>query len=224
MKKAIFKNALSILAIFSILIGLVGCSSKTTDQIIKYAKKTHGDCEVISKTEEDGISTVVFKDSLQGFEYKVTSSMSDISIDGTTIGSVEQQTDTFRMEAINYAAEQLKPELTGLCYKFDVTYEVDANVDMIKITLNNEGIDASLIAYECATIFKKYNVENRLDGLEFAFYHNEEWLENEYEKLRADENIDEYDTIFSSAGAAELSYIGSLTFPNGSFHYGEVEE
>lgn len=224
MNRSFFRNTVAMLLSLSMLIGLAGCSAKGANSIIKYAKRTHGDCEVISKTEEEGKTTVVLKDSLQGFEYTITSSMQDIYIDGSLFGSVEGETDTFRMEAINYAVDKAKVELTTVCYKYDITYEVDSNVDLITITLNEDGFDASLIAYDFYSVIKKYNVDGRLDGLEIVVDHSDKWLEDEYAKLREDESISEYDTVFSSAGGAELRRIGSITLPNGAFVYGDIEE
>ena len=104
MKKTSVKNnfllRLFIKTAFTIALCLLltGCGHvKSADKLVKSAKRTHGDCEVISKSESDEESKVVLKDKLQGFEYTITSSMHDINIDGSSFGSVPGTTDTFSL-------------------------------------------------------------------------------------------------------------------------------
>ena len=79
---------LSLTVIFSFLLLAAGCSVKNANSLVRMAIRDHGDADVVSKVETEDHTEVILKDKLQGFEYKVTSRMDDINVDGAHFGSL----------------------------------------------------------------------------------------------------------------------------------------
>ena len=60
-----------VLACFLLML-ISGCSPKNAKSLVKMAKRQHGDCTVVSKTETDDGAKVVLHDKLQDFDYKTS--------------------------------------------------------------------------------------------------------------------------------------------------------
>ena len=207
---------------------LTGCGHvRSAKSLIKMAKSSHGKCEVISKTETDEKTTVVLKDKLQGFQYEVYSSMHDISVDGSSFGSLPGTTDTFDSHLQEYVLTETKDELASICQKYNVSYDTTNLVSFNKVSMSStvplsDGINA---LEEIASVLQEYNLENRLDGFTIDLVHDEEWLKAYYDKKLKENGGDIYsDYEFSSAGGATLCHIGSVKLPDCTFRDKEKED
>ena len=130
MRKLLFSIALSIIII------LTGCGHvKDAGQLYKYAKKTYGKCQVVSKVEEENMTKLVLKDRLQGFNYTVTSSMSDISIDGSSFGSLPSTSDTFNKSLTEYVRTECSLKLNDIKSKYGIDIEAPDFVSETIVTL-----------------------------------------------------------------------------------------
>ena len=87
----------SILLTGAVCLSLAGCSVKSPRKLFRYAQRTYGDCELIDTEESDDYTRIVVRDNLQGFEYEVVSGMYDLSIDGSSFGSVEDTRSSFNL-------------------------------------------------------------------------------------------------------------------------------
>lgn len=220
------KNKLYGLIIITLCLFLTGCGHvRSAKSLIKQAKLTHGKCEVVSKSETDEATTVVLRDKLQGFEYKITSSMNDINIDGASFGSVPGTYDDFEASLINYAINDSKASLDTICKKYGASYETFTGDVILNLLMppSTSETDAVNITEEVATLMQAYNKDNRMDGFEINVSHDEEWLKHYYEKLLKENGGDRDDYVFSGAGGAELCHIGSARLPDCSFRDEEKE-
>lgn len=81
-----------------VIFALCGCSTKlkTSDDAVAYAKIHYGSAEFISE-EKDGDSKVVFtlQDKDYGFQYTVTSAVTEMNIDGSSFGKYESTSDDY---------------------------------------------------------------------------------------------------------------------------------
>ena len=220
------KNRSSCLIIIALCLLLTGCGHvRSAKSLITQAKLTHGKCEVVSKSETDAATTVVLRDKLQGFEYKITSSMNDINIDGTSFGSVPGTYDDFEASLQNYAINDSKVSLDTICKKYGASYETftgDVILNLL-MPLSSSESDAVNITEEVATLMQEYNKNNRLDGFVIYVSHDDEWLEQYKKKLRKEKGGDTDDYVFSDAGGANICHIGSARLPDCSFRDKEKE-
>ena len=221
------KNSLQkLLVIATTFLLLTGCGHvRSAKSLIKEAKLTHGKCEVVSKTETDEMTKVVLKDKLQGFEYEIVSSMSDISIDGSSFGSLPGTTDKFESGLQTFVIDESRESLEAICKKYGATYETYTGDVILNIMLNPKATDSDAInaVEEVAALMQEYNVDNRMDGYEIFVSHDEEWLKQYYEKLLEKNGGDTNDYVFSSAGGSEACHIGSARLPECKFRNPEEE-
>ena len=104
------RKGFRIFILLMICLGLAGCGKRASaDKLINDAKSKYGDCEVVSKTETSDRVEVIVKDKTQGFEYKLSSKMDDINIDGSKFGSVPSSSDTFYSEFAINVQEKVVP-------------------------------------------------------------------------------------------------------------------
>ncbi len=161
------KRKIAVLLVSAAALMLSGCGSvKNASALIGEASRQHGDCTVVSQSEAEDRTKVVLRDSLQGFEYEVTSYMSELLIDGSSFGSYPSSGDTFVSELKKAVAENAKVALEAACGD-DVRYEVfaDRNSELLlrMYTANEErGREAAL---GCAKALQEQNRNNRLDGM-----------------------------------------------------------
>lgn len=142
-----------------------GCRKiKSGNDLYKWAKDKYGDCTIVSMEETEDKTEVVLHDTLQAFDYKVISSMSEILIDGSSFGSLPDVSDTFEKELREKVICNVKGELDAICNKAGMRYEHTQGEAIISIFAETEkdGMEAGL---KCAEVLQKQNKNNRLDNL-----------------------------------------------------------
>ncbi len=139
---------------------LCGCGHvKSAKKLIRQAKRDHGACEVISQKETEESVEVVLKDELQGFEYTVRSYMSDLSIDGSSFGSLPDTSDNFDRALMDFALAKTKTDYEAVCRKYGAVLD---NEVALELTIP-KGTDAKAAGEEVAALFCAYNKNNRMD-------------------------------------------------------------
>ncbi len=142
---------------------LTGCGSpKDSKALIKMAVKAHGDCEVISQSDTEEGAKVELHDKLQDFNYVVTSGMTGLFIDGTTLGHYPKTSDTFEKELAKKVFSNLKDEMDKVCADYKVTYETE-DVQFLNIYAGDEE-SARKATEEMAKLIQTQNLKNRLDN------------------------------------------------------------
>lgn len=167
------KNGISVCALMLLL---TGCGwVKSPDALYRQAKNIHGDCTVVSKTKSNDFSQVVLHDTLQDFDYEVTSSMSDISIDGSSFGSVPGTSDSFEKRLRENTTAKAGSEITAICAAYGVNHEISTDEHMPQLIsiYSDDEENAKKAALECARVIQNENKANRLDGTEIAAYKGE---------------------------------------------------
>ena len=162
MKKKIISLLLALFAAASLLI-LCSCSAKlkTSEQAKNYARMKYGDCELMS-TENVSDTKVIYtmKDSQYGFSYKVTSSISDMNIDGSSFGKIESSYDDYDSVFISYILTDAEDKFDFIKNNYDAElvntgYITDS---VMIVTIGDKSIsDASEIARRVASVFRHYD-------------------------------------------------------------------
>lgn len=161
-KKSILFSLLFVMVLFTFGCGKV----KNGKALYQWAKNEYGDCTVVSMTEQKDETVVVLHDTLQDFDYEVTSSMSNIVIDGSDFGSLPNTTDTFDEKLKEKVISNAKDELDAVCNKEGMRYEPGFDYDGSVINIFAETPeDGKEAAIKCAEILQKQNKNNRLDSL-----------------------------------------------------------
>ncbi|MCR5048689.1 MAG: hypothetical protein K6A37_07015 [Saccharofermentans sp.] len=156
----------SILLTGAVCLSLAGCSVKSPRKLFRYAQRTYGDCELIDTEESDDYTRIVVRDNLQGFEYEVVSGMYELSIDGSSFGSVEDTRSSFDLALKEYVFGEVQDELEDICEDAGVEGSQDSFcLWLIRCDDEQAGIDAAL---ECAGILQEYNLDNRMDDWEIV--------------------------------------------------------
>lgn len=220
---------LSFLILICTFVALIvsGCGHvKSAKKLIKMAKRQHGKCEVISKTETDDKTVVRLKDELQGFEYEIISSMHDINIDGSSFGSLPHTSDTFSQSLVAYVLGDAKNELDAICQKYNATYESGYIPLILRITVKGKAQDSNAIKVceETASVLQKYNQENRMDKMTVYVEHDNEWFKAKYGTYDINNYDPDYSYLFSSQGSSEAKHIGSAVLPDCRFRDKEKED
>ena len=165
LKNIVFACTLAVLMLFV----LSGCGHvRSANDLYKEAVRTYGECEIVSQTEEEDRTVLVLRDSLQGFEYKMTSGMSDLSIDGSTFGSVENTGSTFSAALSDYVFSQCLDDLEAICEEYGGTCEVGNVYFFIIRTENAELAEKATLA--CAEVIQSYNLKGRMDNWEIPCF------------------------------------------------------
>ena len=158
---------------FAAVLLLTGCGFvKSPDALYRQAKETHGDCTIVSKTKTSDLSEVVLCDTLQNFDYKVTSYMSDISIDGSSFGSLPSVSDEFGLRLREKVIADTEKDIKRICDNYGASYEFCKFEDvMLFLSIYSEDEDKAIsAAEECAAVIQNDNKNGRLDGFEISAY------------------------------------------------------
>ena len=164
-REKIMKRILS--CIFVLTCGRI----RTASELYKVAKRTHGDCELVSKEETDEHTVIIVRDKLQGFEYRMISGMNDINIDGSYFGSVPDTYDGFDEALGDFVKDSAREEIDEYISSTGAVVEESSSAFfMVRSNDEKEAIEAAL---KCAQILQEYNLDHRLDGWVIVAYANE---------------------------------------------------
>lgn len=162
MKKYSFCKVILVSVILITALVLSGCGKvRSVNSLYSQAKREHGACTIVSKSETDEKTLVVLHDKLQDFDYEVSSYMVDISIDGASFGSLPSDGDTFGIALRKKVLENTKAELDEICAKYNSYYELDEN---FYIYAPDKKV-AEKVSLECAKVIQEENLQSRLDGM-----------------------------------------------------------
>ena len=129
---------------------------KSSRELKKYARATHGHARELEKMNSDDYCYTVLYDKTQGFTYTVTSTLRD-----GPLGKKEYTYDDFNERLIEYIYSSMQTEIDGLCSRYNAAFYTD---DCTLIVQNPD--DAKEAGEKLARTLNRQNVENRLDGKE----------------------------------------------------------
>ena len=147
-----------------ILLGLTACNRPdNAKKLIKNANQKYGTSTMVSKTKKsDGGYTVVLHDSLQDFDYTVTSGRGHMWFfqPGKPF-----TTDDFAPRLVEKIAADEQTELNKIRVKYNVGITTETAYAHVCIH-GDEPNSAKQAALEVAQIFQKNNLNNRLNLVE----------------------------------------------------------
>lgn len=139
---------------------LCSCSIASKKDLIRYAKNHYGACEFISEEHKGSgnseYRTVYLKDKETGIEYKVTTRLSDINIDGSVFGYTEGKYSDFEQKYTEYVLGEAGTEIKALEREYGLV------CDFPNITFNSRvsGPDAEKAVKKLSEIVKKYDTKD----------------------------------------------------------------
>ena len=163
------KASVSAVLMIMALVLLCSCSVSDKKDLIKYAKNNYGACEFIreehSGSGKDEYRSVYLKDKETGIEYKVTSSMSGLNIDGSIFGYTEDKSSDFPKLYTDYVLGLAGSEISALEREYDFTFEYP------KVIFDNRvsGSEAKKAVKELCGIIDKYDTKNMCES-EYMVY------------------------------------------------------
>ena len=183
-----------------ILLSLTACGkAEDAKSLFEYAKKTYGECTLISKSETKEGSEITVHDVLQDFDYSVSSKMSEINIDGSKFGTVPSKYDDFKSNLIRKVLLNVNDDIYNICNDSNLMYKIDEENMTITIYASDEN-EGKQTATKCAETLNKQNLKNRIDGFVI--------------------NVDSIDASQNNS----TNHIGSIKLPNTSWRTPQDEE
>lgn len=155
---------------------LCGCNKnlKTQGQAVSYAKVRYGDCKVVAEDKiNDEKIVYTMKDNDYGFEYKVTSSISSIMIDGSSFGGHESTSDDFLFNFRDYIENDSAEKFDLVRKKYNMETE-DADMILKSVMYlhmkDNDMENAENAAKQTAYIFKHYEKKKVFSVYDIVVY------------------------------------------------------
>ena len=173
------KSALGLM-IMAVLSLFCGCGLAGRNELIKFARIKHGDCEFIREEVtgegKDKVRTVYLKDNESGVEYKAEAYYTGLWIDGATGISSPDKRTSFSYDYTQYINSKAADEIKAIEdeYKVKVSMEyLDCNLTFDSSRESDEMFE---IAERVDEIFAKYDIKSARDSYYGLYY-------SPYEKL-----------------------------------------
>ena len=163
------KASVSAVLMIMVLVLLSSCSIASKKDLIKYAKTNFGACEFIREEHKgsgnDEYRTVYLKDKETGIEYKVTTYMDDISIDGSVFGYSESKSSDFPKLYTEYVLKLAGNEISEMEREYDMTFEYP------NVTFYNRvsGSAAKNAVMELCAVIEKYDSKKMCESEHLVF-------------------------------------------------------
>ena len=142
------------------ILGLTGCGrAKGVNFLISEAELEHGSATVVSKTKNTDGATVVLHDTLQDFDYSVSSTMDPIYIDGETFGSLPGTWDDFEYSLLEKITTDEQTAINNIESKYGASFTKDWGLNVYA----DDPDSAKQAALEIAAIMQDNNLKHRLD-------------------------------------------------------------
>jgi len=209
-----------LLLLIAVSVLLSGCGKvKRANELYRQANREHGDCTIVSIEEAEDRTVVVLHDTLQDFDYKIRSYMSDINIDGSSFGSLPHTDDGFRDSLTEKVVANVADALDEACSAEGLRYELSNVTDSVLIIYAASPADGQAAALKCAEALQTQNPAHRLDGFEVSVCANEDpydsseyWGSVTLPELvwcsAEDETIEYYTQQAKSLTRTDVEYVG----------------
>lgn len=145
------------------------CSVKSKGSLIAYAKQEYGDCEFVKEdvkgSGNDKVRTVYLIDKDTGIEYKVTSQMQEMNLDGSTFGYSEYTSSNFTNLYVDYILEDAEDDLD------EVKEEYDFELDGFYLYFNSRPSSSQVeeAATKVRDIIEEYDTKGILEPVYLAY-------------------------------------------------------
>lgn len=137
--------------------------TKSPDNILKKARRTHGACTLISSEERDGKVFVTVRDDLQGFTYTLCSAMQDMSCDGSTLFRYESTGDDFDRRLFEFTLDRIRPQLEAILSFYGADCDFQYRNEMLMDIHTPDIRTAADLTYRLYLVWQSMNANHRLD-------------------------------------------------------------
>ena len=168
-KDKTFKAMVSAVMLIMTMALICSCSIASKKALIQYAKTNFGACEFIKEEHKgsgnDEYRTVYLKDKETGIEYRVTTKLDSINIDGSIFGYAEGKYSDFTKLYTDYVLDEADSEISSLESKYGM------KIDYPKITFYDRvsGSTAKNACKDLSEIISKYDTKDLLDKVHLVY-------------------------------------------------------
>lgn len=147
---------------------LSGCGEVSDkEDLLDYVESSYGDCELLSDTFSDNSRVLLLKDDEYSFEYRVTSYLSDMNVDGTSFGEIPSTSSTFTDSYLDFFTDKYSKQLRKLENDNDCSIEFydDFNTNgsmplvFLKVT---KDTDYDSVCLSLISMLKEYDTREYL--------------------------------------------------------------
>jgi hypothetical protein len=149
--------------LLAMLMFLCSCSISGRRELIGYAENHYGDCKLLREEHKgsgnDEYRAVYLQDKETGIEYKVTSCLQNINVDGSSFGYVNDISSNFEVEYVDYLSSEADKKISSLERDYGCFFVF--SVDSIDIYFDNRvEVDTAYDAAEsCDVILADIDVK-----------------------------------------------------------------
>ena len=172
------KKILSALLILAVVLTVSGCYQRVKDrnELIKYANDTYGAGTFEGSKKKlkgnESYTTIIMKDKDTEIRYTVTSSLVNVSVDGSTFVYQEQTVSDFEEKYYEYLLVLVESDLENLASDYGFTYELNYGVFMINFSDRDSAEKAEEAVSEFDKVLTRYDIKD-LRPKEYLIYVDE---------------------------------------------------
>ena len=172
------KKILSALLILAVVLTVSGCYQRVKDrnELIKYANDTYGAGTFEGSKKKlkgnESYTTIIMKDKDTEIRYTVTSSLVNVSVDGSTFVYQEQTVSDFEEKYYEYLLVLAESDLENLASDYGFTYELNYGVFKINFSDRDSAKKAEEAVSEFDKVLTRYDIKD-LRPKEYLIYVDE---------------------------------------------------
>ena len=172
------KKILSALLILAVVLTVSGCYQRVKDrnELIKYANDTYGAGTFEGSKKKlkgnESYTTIIMKDKDTEIRYTVTSSLVNVSVDGSTFVYQEQTVSDFEEKYYEYLLVLAESDLENLASDYGFTYELNYGVFKINFSDRDSAEKAEEAVSEFDKVLTRYDIKD-LRPKEYLIYVDE---------------------------------------------------
>ena len=172
------KKILSSLLILAVVLTVSGCYRRVKDrnELIKYANDTYGAGTFEGSKKKlkgnESYTTIIMKDKDTEIRYTVTSSLVNVSVDGSTFVYQEQTVSDFEEKYYEYLLDLAESDLENLASDYGFTYELNYGVFKINFSDRDSAEKAEEAVSEFDKVLTRYDIKD-LRPKEYLIYVDE---------------------------------------------------
>lgn len=172
------KKILSSLLILAVVLTVSGCYQRVKDRndLIKYANDTYGAGTFEGSKKKlkgnESYTTIIMKDKDTEIRYTVTSSLVNVSVDGSTFVYQEQTVSDFEEKYYEYLLDLAESDLENLASDYGFTYELNYGVFKINFSDRDSAEKAEEAVTEFDQVLTRYDIKD-LRPKEYLIYVDE---------------------------------------------------
>ena len=172
------KKILSSLSILAVVLTVSGCYQRVKDrnELIKYANDTYGAGTFEGSKKKlkgnESYTTIIMKDKDTEIRYTVTSSLVNVSVDGSTFVYQEQTVSDFEEKYYEYLLVLAESDLENLASDYGFTYELNYGVFKINFSDRDSAEKAEEAVSEFDKVLTRYDIKD-LRPKEYLIYVDE---------------------------------------------------